>query len=116
MGMITRTARQVYETERSVISNRKTVFGEAILSNDYFNDNNSRGQGETGLNKTHFGFDIISFVQLECPEVSLRYDKENERIRVFLYNDSGGGQTAAFEATDGYDLSNITFSYWALGT
>ena len=100
--------------DRNLVGSRRSVAGEATLSADYFNSD-SRGQGELGLNKMYFGFDSLSIVQLESAEVSLRYDRITERVRVFLYDDSGGGVGPAEEASDGYDLSSYTLTFYALG-
>ena len=103
--------------DRNILGNRRTVAGEATLSADYFNDSDDadRGVGETGLNKKYFGFDSLSFVQFDPGQVSLRYDRNTERVRVFLYDDSGSGTGPADEVTDGEDLSAYTFTFYAIG-
>ena len=105
------------KTDRGIIGNRRSVAGEANLSASYFNDDSDddRGQGEVGINKKYFGFDILTFIDLNSGKVSLRYDRDSERVRVFLYDDSGSGTGPAEEAPDDEDLSSVTFTFYALG-
>ena len=97
-------------TVRTIVGNKREVSGEFSFSSSY-----STG-GETGLNKKFFGFDILDFIEIEDGEVNTSYDRDSEKVKVFLFGDTGAGNSAAIEAPDGEDLSTISVVYRSIGT
>ena len=57
------------------MGNKREVSGEFNFSSSYSTD------GETGLNKKFFGFDILDFIEIEDGEVNTSYDRSSEKVK-----------------------------------